>query len=127
MRLYRTRKGVVAQDAGKAALLRDKDWDALFNRKGLSAYLAKALKASKPLKFDPDKAPLLAPIGSQEVWAAGVTYFRSRDARIEESKAAGGGDFYARVYEADRPEIFFKSTPHRTAVPGGPVRIRKDS
>src|SRR5882672_1805618 len=127
MRLYRTRKGIVAEDTGRAGLLKDKDWDALFNRKGLAAYLARALKASPPMKFDPDKAPLLAPIGSQEVWAAGVTYFRSRDARIEESKAAGGGDFYARVYEADRPEIFFKSTPHRVAGPRQPVRIRKDS
>jgi len=127
MRLYRTKKGIVAEDAGRAGLLKDKDWDALFNRKGLPAYLAKALKAAKPLKFDPATAPLLAPIGSQEVWAAGVTYFRSRDARIEESKAAGGGDFYARVYDADRPEIFFKSTPHRVSGPRQPVRIRKDS
>jgi len=111
MKLYRTPTGIVAEDAGKAGLLKDKDWDALFNRKDLSAYLARALKAAKPVKFDPDRAALLAPIGSQEVWAAGVTYYRSRDARMEESKAAGGGDFYARVYEADRPEIFFKSTP----------------
>jgi len=127
MRLYRTRKGIVAEDGGKAGLLKDKDWDALFNRKGLASYLAKALKAARPLKFDPARAPLLAPIGTQEVWAAGVTYFRSRDARMEESKAAGGGDFYARVYEADRPEIFFKATPHRVAGPGQKVRIRKDS
>jgi 2-dehydro-3-deoxy-D-arabinonate dehydratase len=127
MRLYRTKQGIVAEDAGKAGLLKDKDWDALFNRKGLAAYLAKALKSAKPLRFDPAKAALLAPIGSQEVWAAGVTYFRSRDARMEESKAAGGGDFYARVYDADRPEIFFKSTPHRVAGPGQKVRIRKDS
>jgi 2-dehydro-3-deoxy-D-arabinonate dehydratase len=127
MRLYRTRKGIVAEDAGRAGLLKDKDWDALFNRKGLAAHLAKSLKAAKPLKFNPDAAPLLAPIGSQEVWAAGVTYYRSRDARMEESKAAGGGDFYARVYEADRPEIFFKSTPHRVSGPRQDVRIRKDS
>jgi 2-dehydro-3-deoxy-D-arabinonate dehydratase len=127
MRLYRTRKGIVAEDAGRAGLLKDKDWDALFNRKGLAAYLTKSLKAAKPLKFNPDAAPLLAPIGSQEVWAAGVTYYRSRDARMEESKAAGGGDFYARVYEADRPEIFFKSTPHRVSGPRQDVRIRKDS
>jgi 2-dehydro-3-deoxy-D-arabinonate dehydratase len=127
MRLYRTKSGIVAEDNGKAGLLKDKDWDALFNRKALSAYLAKALKAAKPLKFDPAKAALLAPIGTQEVWAAGVTYFRSRDARMEESKAAGGGDFYARVYEADRPEIFFKATPHRVAGPGQKVRIRQDS
>jgi 2-dehydro-3-deoxy-D-arabinonate dehydratase len=127
MRLYRTKQGIVAEDAGRAGLLKDKDWDALFNRKGLASYLVKALKSAKPLRFDPAKAALLAPIGSQEVWAAGVTYFRSRDARMEESKAAGGGDFYARVYDADRPEIFFKSTPHRVAGPGQKVRIRKDS
>jgi len=127
MRLYRTKKGMVAEDDGKAGLLKDKDWDALFNHKNLSSYLAKSLKAAKPMKFDPASAALLAPIGTQEVWAAGVTYYRSRDARMEESKAAGGGDFYARVYEADRPEIFFKSTPHRVAGPGQNVRIRKDS
>jgi 2-dehydro-3-deoxy-D-arabinonate dehydratase len=127
MRLYRTKKGFVAEEGGKAGLLKDKDWDALFNRKNLSAYLAKTLQAARPVAFDPAGAALLAPIGSQEVWAAGVTYYRSRDARMEESKAAGGGDFYARVYEADRPEIFFKSTPHRVAGPGQKVRIRKDS
>jgi 2-dehydro-3-deoxy-D-arabinonate dehydratase len=68
-----------------------------------------------------------APIGAQEVWAAGVTYFRSRTARMEESKDAGGGSFYDRVYQAARPELFFKSTPHRVAAPGTPVRIRADS
>ncbi|HWC17743.1 MAG TPA: fumarylacetoacetate hydrolase family protein [Terriglobales bacterium] len=70
---------------------------------------------------------LAAPIGSQEVWAAGVTYFRSRNARMEESKSAGGGDFYDRVYNAQRPEIFFKSTPHRVVGPGGKVAIRSDA
>src|SRR5438270_5261008 len=70
---------------------------------------------------------LLAPIGSQEVWAAGVTYHRSRDARMEESESAGGGDFYDRVYNAARPELFFKSTPHRVVGPGGKVAIRSDA
>ena len=70
---------------------------------------------------------MLAPIGTQEVWAAGVTYLRSREARIEESRDAGGGTFYDRVYDADRPELFFKATPHRVVGPGGPVRIRGDS
>ncbi len=64
---------------------------------------------------------------SQEVWAAGVTYFRSKSARMEESKDAGGGTFYDRVYQAERPELFFKATPHRVAAPGKPVRIRADS
>src|SRR6185295_1884734 len=77
--------------------------------------------------FSLERAGLLAPIGTQEVWAAGVTYYRSRTARMEESQAAGGGDFYERVYDAERPELFFKSTPHRVAGPGELVRIRRDS
>ena len=68
-----------------------------------------------------------APIGHQEVWAAGVTYLRSRTARMEESKDAGGGTFYDLVYNAVRPELFFKANPHRVAAPGTPVRIRADS
>ena len=68
-----------------------------------------------------------APIGSQEIWAAGVTYLRSRTARMEESKDAGGGTFYDKVYHAERPELFFKGTPHRVAGPGMNVRIRQDS
>jgi hypothetical protein len=60
-----------------------------------------------------------APIQSQEVWAAGVTYLRSRTARMEESKDAGGGTFYDKVYHAERPELFFKATPHRVAAPAG--------
>lgn len=68
-----------------------------------------------------------APVGSQEIWAAGVTYLRSRTARMEESKDAGGGTFYDKVYHAERPELFFKGSPHRVAGPGAPVRIRGDS
>ena len=75
----------------------------------------------------PSEGVLLPPIGSQEVWAAGVTYLRSRDARMEESKVAGGGSFYDRVYDADRPELFFKATPHRVVGTGQRVRIRHDS
>ncbi|MEM7315840.1 MAG: fumarylacetoacetate hydrolase family protein [Planctomycetota bacterium] len=70
-------------------------------------------------------AKLLAPIDSQEVWAAGVTYKRSQTARMEESEAAAS--CYDRVYVADRPELFMKATPHRVVGPGAPVRIRKDS
>jgi 2-dehydro-3-deoxy-D-arabinonate dehydratase len=70
---------------------------------------------------------LLAPLDAQEVWAAGVTYKRSQEARERESAAAGGASFYDRVYTAARPELFFKATPHRVAGPGGRVRIRRDS
>jgi 2-dehydro-3-deoxy-D-arabinonate dehydratase len=74
-----------------------------------------------------DLAEIYAPIDFQEVWAAGVTYFRSREARMEESKDTGGGTHYDRVYNAKRPELFFKATPERVVGPGGEVRIRRDS
>lgn len=70
---------------------------------------------------------VLAPIGTQEVWAAGVTYRRSRDARASESRDSGADVFYDRVYDAQRPELFLKATPHRVVGPGGTVRIRADS
>jgi 2-dehydro-3-deoxy-D-arabinonate dehydratase len=76
----------------------------------------------------PPDVPLLAPIDpTQEVWASGVTYERSKVARMEESKDAGGGDFYDRVYDAERPELFFKALGRRVSGPGGPVRVRRDS
>jgi 2-dehydro-3-deoxy-D-arabinonate dehydratase len=127
MRLYRTTKGVLLEEDGRAALLPGADWDALLARNDLERRLRSALRKLRLKPFDPARAALLAPLGTQEVWAAGVTYYRSRDARMEESKAAGGGDFYAKVYEADRPEIFFKATPHRVSGPRKPLRIRKDS
>lgn len=74
---------------------------------------------------NPKSLYLLAPVDTQEVWAAGVTYQRSREARQEE--AADGGDVYARVYAAARPEIFFKSYGEKTVGPGSPVGIRADS
>ena len=74
---------------------------------------------------NPAELHLLPPIDHQEVWAAGVTYLQSRQARAEESEA--GGSFYDKVYDADRPELFFKSTPHRTVGPNDGVRIRRDS
>ena len=68
---------------------------------------------------------VLAPVDAQEVWAAGVTYERSKVARMEESES--GGDFYDRVYEAERPELFLKATPRLVVGPNQPVRVRRDS
>jgi 2-dehydro-3-deoxy-D-arabinonate dehydratase len=98
----------------------------LLRREDLSVYVASLLD-SAPRTEAPAEPDLLAPIESQEVWAAGVTYFRSRTARMEESKAAGGGDFYDRVYSAERPELFFKATPNRVVGPGAAVKVRADS
>src|SRR5581483_4979081 len=69
----------------------------------------------------------LPPLDAQEVWAAGVTYVRSKDARERESAPTGGARFYDLVYTADRPELFFKATPRRVVGPGDPVRIRADA
>lgn len=104
------------------------NWDAFINREGLYTRLLGELgnfeKAGSSL---PEHAPLAAPIGNQEIWAAGVTYRRSKEARMEESAKAGGGSFYDRVYDADRPELFFKAGAARTAGTEGMVNIRKDS
>jgi len=111
--------------------LLEQTWDELINRDDLHGYLAKAVRAGGELSAleaaDLLEQDLLAPIGSQEVWAAGVTYLRSRDARMEESKDSGGASFYDKVYEAERPELFFKSQPQRVAAHGEKVYIRRDS
>jgi 2-dehydro-3-deoxy-D-arabinonate dehydratase len=126
VKLYRTREGSVLAGEGRAVRL-DEDWDTLFNRAGLRGHLDGALRNGRSIGFDPERADLLPPIGGQEVWAAGVTYSRSRAARVEESSDAGGGDFYDRVYDASRPEIFFKATPHRVVGHRQSVRLRRDS
>ena len=128
MKLYKTTRGPVIEADGVRHLAPVSDWDALFNHDDLATALAEMTRHAAPVPADFDLATeTLAPIGRQEVWAAGVTYFRSRSARIEESKSSGGGDFYDRVYNAHRPELFFKATAHRVAGPGQPLRIRRDS
>jgi 2-dehydro-3-deoxy-D-arabinonate dehydratase len=123
MRVYRTARGTIAEQDGtfhRLAL----DWDTLINRADLHGYLRHALDRSAG---DEPIGKLLAPIGSQEVWAAGVTYHRSRTARLEESKAGGGSSFYDKVYDAARPELFFKTLPWRVRGPGDPIRVRRDA
>jgi len=115
------REGVVAK-AGP-----DFTVDALFGATDPVALATAAFFAGVPAQL-PSPGDKLSPVISrQEVWAAGVTYLRSKSARVAESRDAGGGTFYDRVYEADRPELFFKATPHRVAAPGASVRIRSDS
>ncbi len=91
----------------------------------LSLDEARHLVAAPPGdSLDAGHCRLLAPVDEQEVWAAGVTYLRSRDARLEES---GGADAYSRVYQADRPELFFKSPGWRVVGPDEAIGIRRDS
>jgi len=127
LRLISTAAGPVLESAGRFARP-DAAFtlDALFASDAPVALAAAAFANGQPRPALPADA-LRAPLQSQEVWAAGVTYLRSMKARREESKEAGGDTFYDRVYAAERPELFFKATPHRVAAPGAPVRIRADS
>ncbi len=131
MKLYRTTRGYLVE-ANDRFYSYDHDawttlsWDSLITREDLGQYLSGVLPGLKE-EHAPALSDIQAPIGNQEVWAAGVTYFRSRDARMEESKSAGGGDFYDRVYNAPRPELFFKATPHRVAGPNEDVALRDDA
>src|ERR1700754_68574 len=127
MKLYKTRQGNILEEDGKFYLV-DRTWDEVINRDGLYNYLGTAVSPGNELPVKQAAAwcqkETLAPIGAQEVWAAGVTYLRSRDARMEESKDTGGADCYQKVYDAERPELFFKSMPHRVAGPGTEVFFR---
>lgn len=127
MKLYNTTRGILVTDnqSQHFATLGSIVWDEIIAASDLFDRAQKAL--SGPSVTPPAASEILAPIGTQEVWAAGVTYYRSRSARIEESKDAGGGTFYDRVYSADRPELFFKATARRVIGNGGNIRIRTDA
>lgn len=129
MKVFKTKSGILIGLESDFFLLPNEDWDGFVN----DDQLFKKVKA----RIGPDtrignattylEKELLAPIGNQEIWASGVTYYNSKLAREAESREAGGSNFYARVYEAERPELFFKASAARTVGPGGQVRIRKDS
>ena len=129
MKLFNTTRGIVIESENQYFLSGQSNWDQFVNRSGLFEHLVSEVRT---LKTDASLSDVViknlkAPIGNQEVWASGVTYMRSKEARMGESKDSGGGDFYARVYDAERPELFFKATAYRTVGPGEQVRIRKDS
>ena len=129
MHLWRTGEGIRLNYDEQTQLIQA-DWDALINVDNLADYLVSLTREprnSGPWVMEDPEVDVLPPIGTQEVWAAGVTYFRSRTARMEESKDAGGGTFYDRVYEADRPELFFKAAGWRVRGPRARIRIRRGS
>ena len=126
MILYRTGDALFVEQDGKAYRLAEASLDALVAHDNLHSHLSTHIAKSSPTQ-DLTHAKLEAPVGNQEVWASGVTYYSSRRARIAESKDAGGGDFYDRVYTAERPELFFKAVAHKVAGPNNPVKIRRDA
>lgn len=129
MKLFNTRSAPIVEESGRYYAVDEYDWDALINHEDLSGYLKSLVTRDSPLddSFELEDGSILPPLVGQEVWAAGVTYFKSRDARMEEAEESGGSDFYGRVYDADRPELFFKATAHRVASHGENIRIRSDS
>lgn len=129
MNVYNLKNGILIKDDKSAYLVKDRDWDSFINDDNLYDKLSEIIQTTEPVSGSTDELlkELLPPIGSQEIWASGVTYSNSKLARQAESAETGGGEFYARVYAAERPEIFFKATSARAVGSEGKVRIRKDS
>ncbi len=121
MRLYRTDNATLLEREGQWLESSSFSIDELFRGNLAADWTDRFTPAAAVVGLETS----LPPIESQEVWAAGVTYFRSREARMEESDKEA--DVYDRVYTAERPELFFKSTPHRVVGHGEPVVIRTDS
>lgn len=131
MKLYKLTSGTLLESENGIFLGPELDWDQLLGREHLPQLLKSESAHWEKISFEKSEElkseGLLSPMGNQEIWAAGVTYYRSRTARMEESQDSGGADFYDKVYIADRPELFFKATASRVSPPGGVVNIRKDS
>jgi len=127
MKLYNTKAGIVIEKDVLWYLVKGQPWELFINDDDLVKKVEDLTNALPPAGRELVNE-ILAPIGpGQEVWACGVTYLRSKIGRQEESKTSGGADFYARVYEAERPEVFFKATPQRVVGHTAKVNIRKDS
>lgn len=130
MLIYRTNNSllVARQVTGSWRRFTDLRWDGLFDGSLTKADLNRRFDSGEGEAIQSlPELDLLPPIGSQEVWAAGVTYLRSRTARMEESASSGGSTFYDLVYNAHRPELFFKATPHRVVGHGKALSLRTDS
>lgn len=129
MKVYKLSTGIVLKQNDQLYFAAGEDWGSFINHDFALQTAYHWISSGKAVSISSlDTSLLKAPIGSeQELWACGVTYLRSKIGRQEESKDSGGADFYAKVYEAERPEVFFKANPHRVVGHGEKVRIRKDS
>ncbi len=131
MKLYKLEDSILIEYQNRLYKNDLDNWDNFINRKNLYQHLLDEVSQLSSIDGDIKEvlshAKIKAPIGSQEVWASGVTYMRSKEARMEESEDAGGADFYDKVYDADRPELFFKASANRVVGTNDTVFIRKDS
>jgi len=125
-KIYLTPQGIQIQDQeGKCIQAIELNWDLFINQRNLFEVCKSEMRSSEQVISQISNPK--CPIEHQEIWAAGVTYLRSKVARMEESKESGGDTFYDKVYSAERPEIFYKGNKLRSVGPGGKVKIRKDS
>jgi 2-dehydro-3-deoxy-D-arabinonate dehydratase len=127
MKIYKTISGILLENNKNWFRLPDVDFDDFINDDQLFEKTTKLTQTLNAVEMNLISEQIKAPIQGQELWACGVTYLRSKIGRQEESKVAGGSDFYAKVYEAERPEVFFKATAHRVVGHGAKVAIRTDS
>jgi 2-dehydro-3-deoxy-D-arabinonate dehydratase len=129
MKIYRTDTSAILIAKGNCYILEGTDWDQLINRDHLHEYLQSVVARLAPAGKEGmlETFQIKAPVKNQEIWAAGVTYLKSKTARMEESEATGGAVFYNKVYAAERPELFFKANGYRTVGHLDLVNIRKDS
>lgn len=129
MKIYKVKRGILIEHKAEFYLVKSQNWDQFINDDNLFDKAASEIRKLSPIQNAREllSNEIQAPIQNQEVWASGVTYYDSKLGRQQESKDASGGSFYEHVYEAERPELFFKSPAHRVVGPGANVRIRKDS
>ncbi|MDQ0063796.1 fumarylacetoacetate hydrolase family protein [Paenibacillus harenae] len=139
MRIIRYREGAsfklaALTDAEEIFSLEEPDFISLVQRAaqdGISVTekVKRIIESSQALNKEIHQLDLIVPLEAPEIWAAGVTYMRSKEARNDEAADGDrqGPTYYDKVYEADRPELFMKSTAARTAGPGGEVCLRSDS
>lgn len=121
-KIYRIDSGIqIENQHGQLSEPISVSWDDCINQEHLLQFCQNQSYTEHP------REAIQTPIESQEIWAAGVTYLRSKVARMEESKESGGDTFYDKVYDAERPEIFYKGNKLRAIGHQGEVRIRQDS
>ena len=129
MKLYNLDGQITVEEKGLYYIIENTSWNELLNQPSLFSFLKERIEDIIPAGDNvwASSRRIGVPMGKQEVWAAGVTYLRSKVARMEESEKSGGATFYDKVYEAERPELFFKANAHRVVATNEKVRIRKDS
>ena len=131
IKLFRDKNDYIIQNSSRTVRVPNVSLDAIFQNEDPAEHVAGLLESSSDqcdlTETEIAEHAWLPPIGQQEIWAAGVTYYRSRSARMEESEQSGGDRFYDMVYEAERPELFFKSTATRARGHLDSLCIRSDS